>query len=285
MTHEEQIKYCRCCNHRKSTKEHGLVCTLTGAPAEFEGGCCDFDADEIAIKEFTPARKPVNMTSKEILTIALTTIFLAFMLFCYYETMSNLDFSNPRSAYLIIIALVAGLAASCWIFVKTLQEVGILKKEKPMSVKLDDIQKVLQEEGYFPYKDSDDDVTFKLRGTTLTAGTCAEGFAYTRVYYHVGKEDQMIALQAANITELSLVAIKVLINPGNECLILSVESMCPNIETYRLFLPRSLSIIAEAMDRFRYEMDKLKNEQSQVDNPAETRFVDAGNSSKASLLS
>ena len=113
MTHEEQIKYCRCCNHRKSTKEHGLVCTLTGAPAEFEGGCCDFDADEIAIKEFTPARKPVNMTSKEILTIALTTIFLAFMLFCYYETMSNLDFSNPKKKKKKNIALDARLAASC----------------------------------------------------------------------------------------------------------------------------------------------------------------------------
>lgn len=266
MTREEQIKYCRCCNHRKSTKEHGLVCSLTGAQAQFEDGCCDFDADEIAMKEYAPEQKHVKLEKKEILAWTLTTLFMLLMLFCYYETMVNLDFSSLETAYRIIIVLVVGLTASCWIFIKTMEEVGILSKdEKPTLINAEIVQKVLKDDGYFPCKDDSDEFIFNLKGMMFYAGINDDGFAYSRVYYTFDTDEYYNVLQSANITEQSLIAIKVLVNPQNGYLIMSVESMCFSEETYRLFLSKSIQLIKDATGRFRYEMDRLKTEQFQLE--------------------
>ncbi|MBI1307321.1 MAG: hypothetical protein GC181_12025 [Bacteroidetes bacterium] len=47
MTREEQLEYCRVCRLRKFDRTHGLICSLTNAPADFTGDCPEFELDEV----------------------------------------------------------------------------------------------------------------------------------------------------------------------------------------------------------------------------------------------
>ena len=113
-----------------------------------------------------------------------------------------------------------------------------------------DMASVIREEGFFPHIETDGDVSFKLEGTTFTFGSCAKGFVYGRLYYHLKCEDKWPAVLAAQHVELSLVAIKALVVPDNEYLIFSVESLCADKEGFRTFFIRSLSILRDAVKTF-----------------------------------
>lgn len=114
---------------------------------------------------------------------------------------------------------------------------------------------IIREEGYFPRPEDDGDVSFKIKGTTFTFGTCAKGFVYGRVYYHWKREDKWSALLAAQHVEFSYVAIKTLVVPDNESLIFSVESICGTSEVFRVFFNRALSILTDSVVAF---ADKFK---------------------------
>lgn len=45
MTREERLKFCEQCTKRKFDMKMGLVCSLTGEQATFEGTCPDYDED------------------------------------------------------------------------------------------------------------------------------------------------------------------------------------------------------------------------------------------------
>ena len=109
---------------------------------------------------------------------------------------------------------------------------------------------IIREEGYFPRSEDDGDVSFKITGTTFTFGTCAKGFVYGRIYYHLKREDKWPAMLAAQHVELSFVAIKTLVVPDNESLIFSVESLCGTSEAFRAFFNRALSILADSVGAF-----------------------------------
>ncbi len=61
------------------------------------------------------------------------------------------------------------------------------KKKMPTSAEMTskEIMSIIREEGYFPHLEDDGDVSFKIKGTTFTFGTCAKGFVYGRIYYHL----------------------------------------------------------------------------------------------------
>ena len=42
MTREERLNYCRVCNHRQKDFQKGIVCSLTGEQADFEGNCSNY---------------------------------------------------------------------------------------------------------------------------------------------------------------------------------------------------------------------------------------------------
>ena len=109
---------------------------------------------------------------------------------------------------------------------------------------------VIQEEGFFPSIEEDGDVSFKIKGTTITFGTCAKGFVYGRIYYKLRRSDKWPAMLAAQHVELSYVAIKTLVVPDNESLIFSVESLCGTVELFRTFFPRALSILSDSVGSF-----------------------------------
>ena len=109
---------------------------------------------------------------------------------------------------------------------------------------------IIREEGYFPHSEDDGDVSFKIKGTTFTFGSCAKGFVYGRIYYHLKRDDKWPAMLAAQHVELSYVAIKTLVIPDNESLIFSVESLCGTNEAFRVFFNRALSILADSVGAF-----------------------------------
>lgn len=47
MTREEQLKFCKICNHRTFTFNQGLVCGLTSSPANFETTCANYSENEV----------------------------------------------------------------------------------------------------------------------------------------------------------------------------------------------------------------------------------------------
>ena len=126
----------------------------------------------------------------------------------------------------------------------------------------DAMYRVIQEEGYFPTKDSDGDISFKINGTRIVVGECANGFVYTRVYYGLHKQHILAGLYAANVVNKTYVAVKSVITEENESLIFSVETYCIDVEVYRVFFQRSISILADSMDKFGEEMQKYIDSQS-----------------------
>ena len=127
---------------------------------------------------------------------------------------------------------------------------------------IDAMYRVVKEEGYFPTKDADGDITFKIKGIKIVVGECAEGFVYTRVYYGLDSESIQAAMCAANDVNMAYVAVKTLIVEKIESLIFSVESYCIDVDVYRVFFQRSISILAESVDKFEEEMQKYSNRQS-----------------------
>lgn len=126
------------------------------------------------------------------------------------------------------------------------------KKKMPTSAEMTskEIMSIIREEGYFPHLEDDGDVSFKIKGTTFTFGTCAKGFVYGRIYYHLKVEDKWPAILAAQHVELTYVAIKVLVVPDSNSLIFSVESLCATSEAFRSFFNRTLSILADSIGAF-----------------------------------
>jgi hypothetical protein len=46
MTRNERLEFCKVCTNRKLEMSKGLICSLTGDLADFEGECESFERDE-----------------------------------------------------------------------------------------------------------------------------------------------------------------------------------------------------------------------------------------------
>lgn len=58
MTRQEQLRFCSVCSHRQMDMKQGIVCGLTGAKADFEDACPQYELDPAqAAKEEEKARK------------------------------------------------------------------------------------------------------------------------------------------------------------------------------------------------------------------------------------
>lgn len=256
MTREERLKYCQCCINRKSTSSGGLVCSLTGAQATFEDGCKDFDEDPIATKEFfysDDEKKNSRYASIESLAVGLA---ICCFVVPYVISLAGVAIDGGYSLFWRMAIVTGSFAFLGALMILVLYFSRKMRaSDNVCELSKDDMLKILQKEGYFPHKESDGDIVFKIKGTTFTFGTCANGFVYGRLYYSLKKEDLWQAMQAAQDTELSFVAIKVLIHPNSESLIFSVESLCRDKESFRIFVNRALSILSDSVGKF---SDRIK---------------------------
>ena len=75
MTREEQLKYCKICNHKKLDIKQGLICKLSGEKADFQNTCQYFEKSEEAKKlEFSSQAKVQKLRKPRKLNYFKTTI-------------------------------------------------------------------------------------------------------------------------------------------------------------------------------------------------------------------
>ena len=63
MTREERLQFCKICPHRTMDWEKGLICKLTGQPADFEGECPNFQKDEKEIETIAEKKREIEESS------------------------------------------------------------------------------------------------------------------------------------------------------------------------------------------------------------------------------
>ena len=63
MTRDQQLIYCKVCKHQQLDFEQGIVCSLTGRPADFNTTCLNFSSDE-AIEEVQYKASKVDVVLK-----------------------------------------------------------------------------------------------------------------------------------------------------------------------------------------------------------------------------
>ena len=121
---------------------------------------------------------------------------------------------------------------------------------------------VIQEEGFFPTRRDDGDIQFKIQGSTLFAGECANGFCYLRMAYELGNESIQVGRLVANLVQKRIVAIKAIVYEDNEMVLFSVESYCNRTDSFRPFFQRALPILSDSTGLFWEEMNKASEQQA-----------------------
>ena len=124
------------------------------------------------------------------------------------------------------------------------------------------IFKVIQEEGYFPTRCDDGEIQFKIQGSTLFAGECANGFCYLRIAYELRNEEIPAGRLVANLVNKRIIAIKTIVYEDDDLVLFSVESYCNGTDSFRPFFQRALSILNDSTVIFREEMNKASEQQA-----------------------
>lgn len=270
MTREERIKYCQCCIKRRNSSSSGLICSLTGAQATFEGGCDKFEEDPIAMKEhFYVQEEKKNSRYASIESLIVGLAICCFVI-PYTVSVVGVALDCDYSLFVKMIGVTGSFAVLGGLMVYLLY----LSRKHRMNASANEVPdtemfRIIQEEGYFPHKENDGDITFNVKGMVFAFGKCANGFVYGRLYYRMDPDDKWLAMQAAQYTEVSFVAIKVLVIPDRETLLFSVESLCNNSEAFRTFVERAKPILQDSAILFHKRINELK-----VDNECGENYID-----------
>ena len=275
MTREERVKYCQCCLKRRNSSSSGLICSLTGAQATFEGGCVNFEEDPIAMKEnlyVQEEKKNSRYASIESLIVGLA---ICCFVIPYTISVAGIVMDGDFSLFAKMIGVTGSFAVLGELMVYTLFLSRKLRKIKVANEVPDtELFRIIQEEGYSPHKEDDGDITFNVKGMVFTFGKCAKGFVYGRLYYKMDPDDKWLAMQAAQYTQVSFVAIKILVIPERETLLFSVESLCNTPEAFRTFVVRAKSILQDSAILFHKRINELKIESELVENDIDNQDCD-----------
>ena len=275
MTREERIKYCQCCIKRRNSSSSGLICSLTGAQATFEGGCDKFEEDPIAMKEHFYVQE--EKKNSRYASIESLIVWLAICCFVipYTVSVAGVALDGDYSLFVKMIGVSGSFAilGGLMIYILHLSR-KLRKKQVANEVPDTEMFRIIQEEGYFPHKENDGDITFNVKGMVFAFGKCANGFVYGRLYYKMNLNDKWLAMQAAQYTEVSFVAIKVLVIPDRETLLFSVESLCNNSEVFRAFVERAKSILQDSAILFHKRINELKADSECAENDIDNQDCD-----------
>ena len=261
MTREERVKYCQCCLKRRNSTSSGLVCSLTGAQATFEEGCEDFEEDPVAMKEHFYAEEEKKNSRYATIENLIVGLAICCFVIPYTISVAGVAMEGDYSLFGRMLGVTASFAAIGVVMILILYLSRRFKKPKHKTELTDDeMFRIIREEGYFPKKVSDGDIVFRSHDMAFSFGKCADGFVYARLYYRMKEEDRWLALQAAQYTEVSFVAIKVLLVPHKETLLFSVESLCNDPELFRAFIGRAMTILADSAVRYHKRMKELQED-------------------------
>lgn len=239
----------------------GLICSLTGEQATFEDGCDEFEEDPIAMKEpiqVQEEKKNSRHTSIESLIVGIT---ICCFVMTYTIPLVGIVIDDDYTLFVKMIGVTGTFVILGGIIVVTLY-LSRKHRKKTVAIEVPDSEmfRIIQEEGFSPHKEDDGDITFNVKGMVFTFGKCAKGFVYGRLYYKMDPDDKWLAMQAAQFTEVSFVAVKVLVLPHKETVLFSVESLCDDPERFRGFLHRAVSILADSTTRYHAKLNELKED-------------------------
>ena len=264
MTREEMLKFCSVCRNRKMDLKRGLVCSLTDNYADFDPVCENYSQD-IEEKHRKTVEKEVDKKEREkeiiwrIIPIVLYFIFLCCLLIP----------SSSTPIYILVILNVAVIAA---IIAANILSWRKLKKKRSSDKELtiDKIMDCIRKEGYYPQKEDENYVIFKIQGEPFEIYFDA-GISYFQLYkiYVIDKNLIPSAVRAALEVMKKFQLIKIYPYQRDEVNFLkfSIESNVLSFSDFDTFLPRYLQILFNSIDDHREYFKTIYEKQDENNTP------------------
>jgi amino acid transporter len=107
MTRDEQLKFCKKCTNRKMDMKLGLLCSLTGEKADFEGECPNFHLDEQVVKQ-----NSIQTNTEDTLSTGLTILSFCIPLagaIIYFSNKDKLPNKAKTACHAALIGFGIGL--------------------------------------------------------------------------------------------------------------------------------------------------------------------------------
>ena len=262
MTREERLEYCRGCSLREHNYEGGIVCSLTGEQATFDEGCKDYKEDINARRLISyrekEKRRDIEGTIESVASaMTMSLFFVPFIISCVAEFIFD---NRPLFGKMAMVtATYAALGVVLIILLFLFRKIRRPQnKDYNKLSTVSEMMSVIREEGKFPFLNEDREISFTSNDMTISYGILQHGFKYGRLYYNLSKEYKWKALIAGQCVEQTFAAVKVMIVPGNESVIFSVETYCDNKEDFRLFVNQSCSILADSVSTFTAQLNEME---------------------------
>lgn len=256
MTRKEMVEYCSLCVNRKMDEEKGLVCGLTNEYADFEGQCENFKGDEHEIEERNLRKRQEN--SKTIIAVLCVIIALIWIPAIFY--MINEPYAGGM---FVLLSSVTGTLSALFSVFWVLKAVRFNKNNGGLT--LDRIMDCVRKEGYYPQKQDENMVRFKIHGETLEIYYYKD-IRYFRLLkiYQIDEEDLRAAEQAAFATMVSVQLVKILTYRSDGCnyLIFSVETKGLSSSDFETFFPNYISIISDSIQEHRKYFKLISEKQA-----------------------
>lgn len=125
-----------------------------------------------------------------------------------------------------------------------------------------DILQVIKEEGYFPVKEDDGAVRFKVNGTLLIVAMEGSDCVSIRVYYSMEEANLEPATLAANKIMSRYLLVRPVVSHSGDSIVFCIDSFCPNADVFRKMLPESISLLGEAIESHHQEMERIRKQRS-----------------------
>jgi hypothetical protein len=109
MTREERLVYCKVCKKRSFNTNLGIICSLTGEHASFNGTCSDFDEDPREVHHVQVQQENIKAETKKGINRGRYALFILGgfnLIYGIYELTNNED---PILYYAGIIDSIIGL--------------------------------------------------------------------------------------------------------------------------------------------------------------------------------
>ncbi|MGE5317474.1 MAG: hypothetical protein ACM3ME_05725, partial [Chloroflexota bacterium] len=83
MLREDRLQFCRVCVNQAFNADKGIVCSITGAVAAFEGSCTMYTEDEVLKQKYHSTRETKVIANKSLSTNKRLLNYILDMLFIY----------------------------------------------------------------------------------------------------------------------------------------------------------------------------------------------------------
>ncbi len=130
---------------------------------------------------------------------------------------------------------------------------------------IDRICQFIREEGYIPFKQSENLVVFKIQGEAYGASWNEKSkWASVRVWFDLKEEDILPAMIAAHDIMTHWALIRIYVDEKDQDITFSVEQFCDSMDEYRPFFSRALDILDSDIDLFRKAFDEVRAKRNET---------------------